>query len=305
MSLWPFRTGNDGLFQSSKDYGGEDIYAPIKDELPRNRYSVELDNYLEWRWRRGLVQSVFPTTCFGAVVGFAVGFRQSRVEGRYIGRYRVLWRYTSTFAAVGLLTTAIHHVLVVQNRYHDTFYNPILAGAAGATVLTVASQMGSIGQGVFIGSMVGVLYALACYATNYYHKRRLKIFLHQQQLQQVPIYKISPELQPIYRSFLYDNRPLEQAEIDRREAIMISRSAEDDTRLDAQTFMSHMTPEVYDWVNFPDWWPLKMPVQSEEEQMLLERQRDEEIERRAAVFLETEDGGLIKRKNRTKAYRDQ
>ncbi|GET92269.1 hypothetical protein, conserved [Leishmania tarentolae] len=305
MSLWPFRTGNDDRFQtSSGPSGADDIYATMRQgALPPHSYKVEVENYLEWRWRRGFVQSVFPVTCYGALAGFCVGFRQSRVEGRYVGRYRIMWRYTSTFAAVGLLTSAFHNFLVVRNHYHDKFYYPIVAGTAGAVVLSVASQMGTIGQGMFVGAFLGILYGAGCYSMNYFHRRRMRIFLQEQQVRQVPIHKVSPELQPMYRAFLYDNRPLEEKEKKTREAVTLSRSV-DSTRLDAHTFMSNMTPEVFDWVNFPDWWPLKWPMQTEEEQMLLERQRNEEIERRKNTFLETEDAGLLKRKNRAKQYRD-
>ncbi|KAG5468252.1 hypothetical protein LSCM1_02230 [Leishmania martiniquensis] len=306
MSLWPFRTGNDERFQtSSGPPSTDDIYAAVcQGSLPPHRYGVEVDNYLEWRWRRGFVQSVFPVTCYGALAGVCVGFRQSRFEGRYIGRYRIMWRYTSTFAAVGLLTSAFHHLLVVRNRYHDKLHYPIVSGAAGAVILCLASQVGTIGQGMFVGFFLGILYGVGCHGMTYYHRRRLRTFLHEQQLQQVPIHKVSPELQPMYRAFLFDHRPLEEKDKKTREAVAISRSV-NDTRLDAQTFMSNMTPEVFEWVNFPDWWPLKWPMQTEEEQLLLERQRDEEVERRKRIFLETEDGGLLKRKNRAKEYRDK
>lgn len=306
MSLWPFRTGNDERFNASPvdSSASEDIYSSVRNgDLPPHRYTVEVNHYMQWRWRRGFLQNIFPVTCYSAVAGFGVGFRQSRVEGRYIGRYRIIWRYTSTFAAVGLLTSAVHHFLVVRNNYCDKVYYPILAGTAGATVLTVAAQMGSIGQGMFIGAFIGALYGLGCYGVNYLNSRRLKIFLQEQQVRQVPIYKVSPELQPMYRAYLYDHRPLEESDKQIREAVILSRSM-GDTRLDAEAFLNNMTPEVFDWVNFPDWWPLKWPIQTEEEQMLLERQRYEEIERRKRVFLETEDGGLLKRKNRMKEYRD-
>lgn len=304
MALWPFRTGNDDRYLTTPDNGEESIYDVVRGQLPQHRYKVEVDNYLEWRWRRGILPSVFPVTSGSALIGFLVGFRQSRVEGRYVGRYRVMWRYTSTFAAVGLLTTAFHHFLVVRNHYHDTFYYPILAGTAGSVVLTTAAQMGSVNQGIFVGSLVGVLYALSCYGVAYFHRHKLSNFLHQQQLQQVPVHRVTPELQPAYRAYLFDHRPLEECDRARREAILLSR-ADDDTRLDAQTFMHNMTPEVFDWVNFPDWWPLKWPIQTEDQQLLMERQREEEVERRKKTFLETEDGGLLKRKSRAKAYRDK
>nr|CCC90152.1 conserved hypothetical protein [Trypanosoma congolense IL3000] len=301
MSLWPFRTGNDDRFQVTSTE--ETIYDAIKGEMPPHQYGTEVDRYLEWRWRRGLVQSVFPATCYGAVVGLALGYRQARVEGRYIGRYRVLWRYSSTFASVGLLTTAFHHVLVVRNKYRDRFYYPMIAGASGAVVLTVASQMGTLGQGVLAGSLVGVLYTIGCCGMTYYHRRRLNIFLRQQQLQHVPVHKVSPELQRMYRAYLYDNRPLEEKDVKKRHAAVISMDDED-TRLDAQRVLRNMSPEIYEWVNFPDWWPLKFPQQTEEERLVYERQREEEVERRKRAILETDDGALLKRMNRIKAHRD-
>lgn len=259
---------------------------------------------MQGRWRRGMVQQVLPTTCYGALAGFLIGFRQSRTEGRYIGRYKIMWRYSSTFAAVGLLTTAFHQFLVVKNNYRDTFYFPLVAGATGAVVLTVASQMGTIGQGLFVGSFLGVLYSLSCYSMTFYHQRRLKQFFSNQQLRQVPVHKVIPELQPAYRAFLFDYRPLEEKDRRQRETIVLARAI-DDTRLDARAYMEYSTPEVFEWVNFPEWWPLKWPVQTEEQQLLLERQRREEVERRKNTFLSTEDGALLKRKNRTKMHRDQ
>ncbi|CCW60608.1 unnamed protein product [Phytomonas sp. EM1] len=303
MSLWPFRTGNDDRFQTTPDPSEQCIYDTLRGDLPPNPYSVEIDNYLQWRWRRGMVQNVVPTACYGSIVGFLVGFRQSRVEGRYVGRYRIMWRYTSSFAAVGLLTSAFHHILVVRNNYQDTLYYPILSAVSGSVIMMTASQMGSLGQGVFTGSMLGVLYALGCYGMRYYHRRRLNIFLSEQQLHQVPVHRLSPELQPMYRSYLFDNRPIEESSKARREALLLSRS-DDDTRLDAFTFIQNMSPEVYDWVNFPDWWPLKWSPQTEEEDMLHERQRHEEAERRTRRALEEDNGSFLKRKFRSKQYRD-
>lgn len=302
MSLWPFRVGRDDRFQVTETE--ETIYDVIKGEMPPHCYETEVDRYLEWRWRRGLIQSVFPATCYSAVLGCALGFRQSRTEGRYIGRSRVLWRYGSTFAAMGLLTTAFHHMLVVRNNYRDRLFYPMLAGASGATVLVVASQMGTIGQGMVAGSLVGLLYTVHCYGMTYYHKRRMKIFLRQQQTQQVPVHKVSPELQLMYRAYLYDNRPLEEEDILKRQAVVLSLD-EDNTQLDAKRITHNMTPEFVEWVNFPDWWPLKFPMQSEEQRMVLERQRNEEAERRKRLILEMEDGALLKRVNRAKKYRDE
>ncbi|EPY28049.1 hypothetical protein AGDE_10576 [Angomonas deanei] len=220
MSLWPFRTGNDDRFQTTPE---ESIYDPIKSQLPPHRYEIEVDNYLEWRSRRGFLQSVFPVACYGAIAGFVIGFRQSRVDGRYIGRYKVMWRYTSTMAMVGLFTSGIHHYMIVRNDYKDKFFYPVLSGTMGAVAVTLIGQMGNTGQGVFVGSFIGILYALGCYGMNYYHRRRLRIFLQQQQIQQVPVHKVSPELQRMYRAFLFDHRPLEDSDVARREAVILSR----------------------------------------------------------------------------------
>ncbi|CCW66572.1 unnamed protein product [Phytomonas sp. Hart1] len=303
MSLWPFRTGNDARFQTTPDAPEESIYDTIRGDLPPDPFGAELDRYLQWRWRRGILPSVVPTAAYGAILGFLVGFRQSRVEGRYVGRARVMGRYTTAFAAVGLLTAASHHAMVMRNDYRDTPYYPILSATSGSVLMMTGSQMGSIGQGVFAGVLLGMLYAAGCYAMRYYHRRRMTIFLSEQQLQQIPVCKLSPELQPMYRSYLFDNRPIEESSKARREALLLSRS-EDDTRLDAYTFMQHMSPEIYDWVNFPDWWPLKWSPQSEEDEMLNERRRLEEAARLTRKALETDEGALLKRKFRAKKYRD-
>lgn len=306
MPLWPFRTGNDARFQCSADdrlSTDESIYDAVRRNVPRSSYEVELQNYVQWRWRRGILQSIMPTTFYSAVAGFCFGFRQSRVEGRYIGRYRVLWRYTSTFAAMGLITSAVHHFLIMRSGYEDKMFYPIIASTVGSVILTVGAQMGSVGKGLFIGAFVGVFYTAACYATSYLHRRHMRNFFQQQQLLQIPVHKVSPELQHVYRAFLYDYRPLEEHDRRRRESLAISHD-DDDSRLDAQTFLQNMTPEVCAWVNFPEWWPLKFYVQSEEEEMMKERMHNEEMERRSVLYLTTQDGDMLKRKMRTKQYRD-
>jgi len=41
------------------------------------------------------------------------------------------------------------------------------------------------------------------------------------------------------------------------------------------------------------------------DQALMERQRTDEVARRVTSYLETEDGGLLKRRNRIGKYRDE
>lgn len=230
-----------------------------------------------------------------------MGFRNSRVEGRYLGRFNVLSRYTMTGALVGLASSSIHHFLVVRNRYEEKFFYPMIAGAGASFVVTTATQMGTVTTGVVVGSFAGCIYTLCCFAMKYYHNRRMKIFLEQQRQMQVPVHKVSPELQPMYRAFLFDNRPIEEESEVKRRAMMLARS-DDDSRLDAQAFLNNMTPEVFDWISFPDWWPLKYPFQTEEQQLLLDRQRADEIRRRTDMMLE--DGRWLKRRNRATAHRE-
>ncbi|RNF10347.1 hypothetical protein TraAM80_01707 [Trypanosoma rangeli] len=145
--------------------------------------------------------------------------------------------------------------------------------------------MGTITQGMFAGSFIGVVYTAGYYAMTYYHKHRLKI-LSQQQLRQVPILTVSPELQPMYRAYLYDNRSLEEKDLLQRQAVVLSLGKEE-VGLDAKGIIHNVVPEVVDWVNFPNWWPLKFPpTQTEEERMVLERKRNEEVEWQKRLILD-------------------
>jgi len=299
--LWPFKTANDDFYQSIPEK--ETIYDALG-TLPDFSYDKEVSRYNEWRWRRGLIQTILPVATASSLLGFIIGFRQSRIEGRYVGRWRVLARYMGTGALVGVTSAAVHHLLVVRNHYEEKIWHPMVAGMSGSTIITVATQTGTIAVGVMAGAFVGTLYSLSCYAMKWYHKRTIQNFLEVQRQMQVPVHKISPELQPAYRAYLFDHRPIEEHTEARRKAILVSRS-EDDYRLDADAFLVNMTPEVYDWVNFPDWWPLKYPFQTEEQSLIMQRQRDEEITRRTAAFLTIDGGAAMKRRMRGSVHRDQ
>lgn len=300
-SLWPFRTGNDEFYQSEQQK--ETIYDALG-TLPEFTYTQELTRHDQWRWRRGIIQSVLPAATAGIVIGFCLGFRQSRVEGRYLGRWRVLTRYTTTGGLAGVICSSIHHMLVLRNAYEERLYYPMLSGMCGSTLITVATQTGTISVGVVAGAFVGTMYSCACFAARWYRKRQMKNFLEGQRQMQVPVHKLSPELQPMYRAYLFDNRPIEEHSDARRRAIVLART-ENDYRLDAETFLATLTPDVYDWVNFPDWWPFKHPFQTEEQTLLIQRQRDEEIQRRTNIFLNVDDGIALKRKHRGALHRDQ
>lgn len=300
-TLSPFRTGNDEVFQTTPNT--QTIYDDLGKELPENPYNVELHKYNEWRMRRGLIQSILPVTIVGTIVGGMIGFRNSRLEGRYVGRLKVWVRYLGTGGCVGLTCSAVHQLLIVRNNYEEKFYYPMFAGASGSTIVTLLTQSGTISVGFMAGAMIGSVYSATCWLAKWYERRRLGIFLETQRTMQVPVHKISPELQPMYRAYLFDNRPLEESTDARRKAALLSRTG-DDMRLDAEAFLNNMTPEVYDWVNFPDWWPLKYPMQTEDQNMLVARQRDEEVTRRKNKVLYMDDGAFLRRRLRAAEYRE-
>lgn len=301
-TLSPFRTGNDELFQSTEPHR-ETIYDALGNDLPENPYTIELAKYYEWRWRRGMIQSVMPVAITGTVIGALVGYRNASLEGRYVGRAKILMRYVATGGTVGLTCAAVHHLLIVRNNYEERFYYPMFAGATGSTIVTLLTQSGTITVGFMAGAMIGSLYSATCWLSKWYERRRLGVFLETQRTMQVPVHKVSPELQPMYRAYLFDNRPLEESTDARRKAALLSRTG-DDMRLDAEAFLNNMTPEIYDWVNFPDWWPLKYPLQTEDQNLLVTRQRDEEVMRRKNKVLYMDDGVFLRRRLRAAEYRE-
>ena len=301
-SLWPFRTGDDDRFLVSDP--AHSIYREIGDDLPERCFEAELANYQTNKWKRGWLQSVIPTAIYGGVLGGLVGVRQAKFEGRYVGRHKVIGRYTMTFAAVGLSVSGFHHFLVVGNGYRTSWYQPVVAGAVGTAVCCNAGAVGSLGQGLVAGGVVGGLYAAAHYGSNWYTSRQLRNFMIEQQQNLVPVHKVSPDLQPAYRAFLHDYRPMEESSVAARRAVILSRE-EEDTRLDATAVFNTMTPDVYDWVSFPEWWPLKMPNPTEDDLLVAQRLQQEEVLRRKKFILESSDGLGMKHKGRATWARDQ
>lgn len=299
---WPFRVGDDMRFQTSDTSAGS-IYSNLG-PMPDENFEVEVRNYNQGKWRRGWLQSIVPNTCYGAAIGLIVGFRQARIEGRYLGRHRIIFRYCGTFSVIALGASAIHHFLVVSNNYRMAWWQPMMAGTVASSLFTVLSAMGTITQGAMAGSIIGIVYSAIYALTQWYQNRALRNFLRLQQQNQVPVHKITPELQPAYRAFLYDYRPVEETTDAQRRAILLTR-AQEDTRLDATSALSNLSPDLFDLVNFPDWWPLKFPLQTEEELLVVERLQMEEVARRQKMILTTEDGHLLKHKNRSAAHRDQ
>lgn len=298
--MYPFRRGNDDIFQSS--IKEETVYDAIGG-APDNSYDVEVSKYNQWRWNRGMIQNIIPVTTLGFLTGFGFGVRQSRLDGRYQGRARVLARYCGAGTGIGLAVSSVHHGLVMRNRYEDKWFYPMLSSMTGSVLLAAFASYHNIALGVYTGSVVGVIYTAVCWGSRYYHNRHIRLFLESQRQLEVPVHKISPELQPAYRAYLFDFRPVEEQSQAKRRATIIARR-EDDYRLDAAGFLNNMTPEVYDWVSFPDWWPLKNPAQTEEQTMLIIRQRQEASDRRFKNMMTVDDGKMMKRTFRFKSARE-
>ena len=292
-SLWPFRTGDDARFLTSDP--AHSIYRDIGTDLPERGFEAELATYQTNLWKRGWLQSVVPTAIYGSLIGAMVGMRQAKFEGRYIGRHKIVGRYTLTFAAVGLSVSGMHHFLVVGNGYRTSWYQPVVAGGLGTAVCCNIGAVGSLTQGLVAGGVVGGVYAMVHYGSHYYTSRQLRNFMIEQQQNLVPVHKVAPDLQPAYRAFLHDYRPLEEASQAARRAVIISRE-EEDTRLDATAIFNTMTPDVYDWISFPEWWPLKLPHPTEDDLLVAQRLQAEEVLRRKKFILES--SGAMKHKGR-------
>ncbi len=90
----------------------------------------------------------------------------------------------------------------------------------------------------------------------------------------------------MYRSWLYDHRPIEELDELRRRALTSMRD-ERDLRLDAQAYREAMKMQPFwDRFSFPEWWPLKV---TEKDELLDQRMRDDKFARRKSEML-NEDG---------------
>ena len=270
--LWPFRSGNDELFRQS---------PPCNDNgsIPERSYDDELERYLKRRWQRGWVHAITPSLCYGGAVGAAVGLRQARLEGKYFGRMNVVANGAFSGAALFSCTSFIHQILMMKNDYEAQLWMPMVAGTAAGTVFS-----GRLG-GSPLGAMVfGTIYFLFSLAVTQLDKRRLVIFLAEQQYYDTPVHKVSPELQPMYQAYRYDYRPIEKQASHVRRTQYVTR-AENDSRLDSQAVISTLSPEIYEWVNFPPWWPVKAVVMSAEEAMMEDRRHSEDKVRRQQRLL--------------------
>ena len=135
-----------------------------------------------------------------------------------------------------------------------------------------------------------MLYSVACLGMRWYDGRHWDTFFRVQQQRETPIHKVAPELQLMYRAWLFDNRPIEDLDELRRRALTKDRDSKD-LRLDAQAFREAMKLQpVWDAINLPEWWPLKM---HEKDVLLEQRMRDDAYERRKKGFLDEHSDGVM------------
>jgi hypothetical protein len=297
LPWWPLRTGDDDVVHQSPP---PDIYASVG-EMPANDYQTEVKKYNEGRWRKGMMQSVFPATIFGAVFGTGWGvFQSRRATVRYVSRPRVIMTHMGSVTAISLTTAAIHHFLVVSNHYQQSIYQPLVSGMAGGVVFSLTYTGNA---NIVAGAVVGFVYTVLCRCVEWYQERALINFLTVQQQIQTPIHRVAPELQPMYRAFLWDHRPIEDTDALRRRALLLEREA-NDTRLDSQAYLSAVHRAVSS-VDFPEWFPLRPPRPLDEQQALLDqRQKDDMTQRRRdAIAKEGGDDILFSRPLRSAATR--
>lgn len=296
--LWPFRRGDDDIFNQT--HTKETIYDALG-AMPKNNYETELRNYIEGRWRRGFIQSVVPTTLLGSFVGFFVGIQQATYRNRHDPRIKVIASSIGGFAMLGLGVSGSHHMLIVKNNYNDSALFPMLAGVTGSTIFAFFNGVNAV-YGSVTGIGVGATYALACYGVRWFEERRIRNFLATAQNRDTPVHKVAPELQPLYRTFLFEFRPIEESSELRRRAMLYSRD-EHDSRIDTESMLFALQPEFVSWISFPDWWPLKVATGNVEQQTLINaRRKGEEYTRRYTGLLKDHDGVALKHVFRTKDH---
>ena len=251
----------------------ESIYDALG--KPARPYLEEVNSYVEGQYRRGLVQSVMPSTLGGMLLGFVCSIRPSKVAGRHIGRSTVIARYTLTAGAAGFIGSALHQALVMYNNYADSIGFSLGGMMVGSVVIMGGLQaVASPPVALFMSAIYATVYVGGDQMKRWYQEQWLTNFLLSQQLQQVPVHKIAPELQPAYRSYLYWHRPPEEYELQQRRYAVLAAN-EDSTRLDATTSLTKLEFEFWEWINFPDWWPVKIATASDEGMFVRDRQWDE------------------------------
>ena len=284
--IWPMKSSNDESFRLSNKQ--KTIYDDVLADMPEYSYDMEMVKYNELRWKKGFVHNVVPSICYGSIAGFCWGLNESR-RGlvRHVSRWQIITGNVLTGAGLALCTSGVHQGLLMAADYKAAVWQPIVAGCGGGAIFSALAEGTTIGKGAGAGFAVGVAYTIACIGAEKYQERSLTNFFVTQQQRETPITKITPEVQRLYRAWLYDHRPIEDYDKVRREALVLDREA-GDTRLDAQTFIKAMTLEQLDFIEFPEWWPLKLKPKTDKAAVVEKRMRDDAYERRKMALLENQ-----------------
>jgi len=284
--IWPMKSANDESFRHSNK---KSIYDDVVNDMPEYSYDQEMLKYNELRWRKGFIHNVIPSVVYGTTLGFLWGLNESR-RGlvRHVSRWQIITGNMFTGAGLALCTSGVHQAILMASEYKAAVWQPVAAGCGGGALFSVLAEGTSVGKGAGAGFAVGVFYTICCIAAEKYQERALTNFFVTQQQRETPVAKVTPEVQRLYRAWLYDHRPIEDFDKAKREAMVLDRDAAD-TRLDSQTFIKAMTLEQLDWIEFPEWWPLKFKPQTDEKAVIVEKRlRDDAFERRKMALLENQ-----------------
>jgi hypothetical protein len=285
--FWPFKTGYDDTFRVATEKPPS-IYDQVG-AIPERNFEQEYDMYRSRKWRKGLLQGLIPAMSVGTLLGLMWGVYESR-RGliRYANRFRIVFHQTVVVAGLSGVVATTHHMLVVATKYREGRWQPLCAGTVGGVIYATLVSGSVSPAGALAGFIIGLLYSGACIFMAWYDHRHTVSFLGTQQQRDTPIHRIAPELQPLYRSWLYDHRPIEDLSDLQRRALTQLREQKD-LRLDAQAYREAMKLQpVWDMIQFPEWWPLKM---SEKDELLEQRLRDDQFERRKREMTDENSNG--------------
>jgi hypothetical protein len=266
--MWPWRTAPRNLELQTGDI--ETIYDSLGGET--RRYEDEVEAYVKHRRTGGLVQAIGPAGVVGGLIGLIGCWKPSRTAGRHSGRAKFIIRGSATCSFAGVCMAGVHQGLLMYNDYNDSFLYTF--GGITSSMICILGCLGSImspGSLALLSASLAATYVGADFGIKWYQERWLTSFFALQQQQEVPVHKITPELQPAYRSYLYWNRPAEEKELMQRRISALYVADDSKGRLDAATGLLQFRPEFWEWINFPDWWPIKTMNLTDEEWAIADR----------------------------------
>lgn len=282
-----FRTADDDTMITSEGSSTKiGIYQNIGD-LPKYDFQTEIRRYNAARWDKGLLQTAIPIAVYGSIVGMFLGMYRGHYQSRYSGHHKVILRTTASGALFGFCAAGMHQFLVMHSDYRLSSWHPFLAGGIGGLMTSQMAGMNFTASGL-TAFFTCIGYGGLSRAFDVYQRRYLKNFLQEQQRKQTPIHQVTPEMQPMYRAFLYDYRPIENRSELKRRAQLLSRE-DDGKRMDAHTLLQNIIPDFFDWITFPDWWPFRIAFHSEDEYLFAERLKEQELERFRQQFEDSAD----------------